>query len=289
MIDIKGRGVAITGAASGFGMGFAKRCAQMGAKLALADIEGPALEKVEAEIRAMGAEVFSMVIDTSKPEQMEAFAQKTFATYKDVGVFFNNAGVEVAGTIWEMSAKDWQWVYGVNVLGMAYGIRSFIPKMIAQDTEAIIINTSSLAGLVQGNISPIYFSGKHAVVAMTESLEIDLRDKKTKIKAYVFCPRFVKTNLHLSNRNRPVEFQNDPSEPYYQSEDYKQKQTLMTYAVQNGIELDEAMDMVFDALKKDKFYIHTVPSEPWPSVQERCAKVLENRRPGEVYIDPNTK
>jgi NADP-dependent 3-hydroxy acid dehydrogenase YdfG len=109
-------------------MAFAKLVAQMGAKLALADIEGLALEKVEAEIKATGAQVFSMVMDTSKPEQMEDFAQKAFAAYGDVGVFFNNAGVEVAGTIWEMSAKDWQWVYGVNVLGMAYGIRSFIPK-----------------------------------------------------------------------------------------------------------------------------------------------------------------
>lgn len=288
MIDLKGRGVAITGAASGFGMGFAKRCAAMGARLALADIEAPALQQVEADLKAMGAEVFSMVMDTSKPEQMEAFARKTFDAYQDVAVFFNNAGVEVAGTMWEMSVKDWQWVYGVNVLGMAYGIKYFIPPMIAQDREAIIINTSSLAGLVQGNISPIYFSGKHAVVAMTESLEIDLREKNTKIKAYVFCPRFVKTQLHLSGRNRPAELQNSPNDPYYQTEDYKQKQALMEYAVLNGIELEESMDLVFDALDKDRFYIHTVP-EVWPSVQQRCDKILQNRRPGDVVIDPNSK
>ncbi|MGS0764873.1 SDR family NAD(P)-dependent oxidoreductase [Syntrophomonas curvata] len=288
MINLNGRGVAITGAASGFGMGMAKRCAKMGAKLALADIDAPGLKTIETELKSEGAIVFSMVIDTAKPEQMESFAKKTFETYGDVGLFFNNAGVEIAGTTWELSAKDWQWVFGVNVLGMAYGIHSFIPRMIAEDKEALIINTSSLAGLVQGNISPIYFSGKHAVVAMTESLEIDLREKNTKIKSYVFCPRFVKTQLNTSGRNRPAELQNDPNDSYYQTADHKQKQAMMEYAVHNGIELEESIDMVFNALEQDKFYIHTAP-EPWPSVQERCDKIIENRRPGEVKIDPNTQ
>lgn len=278
MIDLKGRTVAITGAASGFGMQMARRCFALGAKLALADIDARGLAAVEKELKDKGAEVFSMVFDVAQYDKMEEFAQKTFDTYGDVGLFFNNAGVEISGTVWEVSMADWQWVFGVNVFGVIHGVKCFVPRMIAQDKEAIIINTASLAGLVQGASSPIYLSGKHAVVTMTEALDIQLRDRKTKVKAFVFTPGFVKTQLHTSGRNRPAALQNPPDAPYYQTDDYKQKQALMEYSVTNGIELDRSIDMVFEALEQDLFYIQTAP-EMKPAIEVRCKNILENKRP----------
>jgi PAS domain S-box-containing protein len=216
-------------------------------------------------------------VDVSKFEEMQAFADKTFSLYPDLALFFNNAGVEISGTIWELSMKDWEWVYGVNVFGIIHGLKAFVPKMLKQDKEAIIINTSSLAGLISGHNSPIYLTGKHAVVALTEALELQLQQVQSKIKAFVFCPAYVKTNLHKAERNRPAELANENSE-YYQSEDYKKKQGMMQYAVPNGMELDQAMDIVFEALEKDLFYIQTNP-EFLPRIEQRFNNIMQNKRP----------
>lgn len=277
MINLKGRAVAITGAASGFGKEMAVRCHKLGAKLALADINASALADFEKELKEMGADFFTFVLDVSKYEEMQAFAKKTFTTYADVGLFFNNAGVEISGSVWQVSINDWKWVYGVNVFGIVHGIKCFIPEMLKQEQESIIINTSSQAGLVSGHNSPLYLSSKHAVVTITEALELQLQEINSKVKAFVFCPAFVKTNLHKANSNRPAELQNSPDDPYYQTDDYRKKQGLMLFAVPHGIELDEAMDMVFDAIEKDLFYIRT--SSDNASIELRCKNILENRRP----------
>jgi NADP-dependent 3-hydroxy acid dehydrogenase YdfG len=277
MINFKGRAVAITGAASGFGREMAKRCHKLGAKLALADIDAQGLAAFEEELKEMGADFFTFVLDVSKYEDMQAFAAKTFATYSDVALFFNNAGVEISGSVWQVSMNDWKWVYGVNVFGIIHGIKCFIPEMLKQEQESIIINTSSQAGLVSGSNSPLYLSSKHAVVTITEALELQLQQIHSKVKAFVFCPAFVKTNLHQAGRHRPPELSNSPDNPYYQTDDYKQKQGLMNYAVPNGLEMGEAMDMVFDALEKDLFYIRT--STDNTSIEKRCKNILENKRP----------
>jgi NAD(P)-dependent dehydrogenase (short-subunit alcohol dehydrogenase family) len=277
MIEFKGRAVAITGAASGFGREMAMRCHALGAKLALADIDTAGLATLEEELKEMNADFFTAKVDVSKFEEMQAFADKTFSLYPDLALFFNNAGVEISGTIWELSMKDWEWVYGVNVFGIIHGLKAFVPKMLKQDKEAIIINTSSLAGLISGHNSPIYLTGKHAVVALTEALELQLQQVQSKIKAFVFCPAYVKTNLHKAERNRPAELANENSE-YYQSEDYKKKQGMMQYAVPNGMELDQAMDIVFEALEKDLFYIQTNP-EFLPRIEQRFNNIMQNKRP----------
>jgi len=277
MIDLNGRAVAITGAASGFGKEMAIRCHKMGAKLALADIDAEGLAAFEAELKEMGAVYFTSVMDVSKFEDMQAFAAKTFATYSDVGLFFNNAGVEISGSVWQVSMNDWKWVYGVNVFGIIHGIKCFIPEMLKQEKESIIINTSSQAGLVSGHNSPLYLSSKHAVVTITEALELQLQQIPSKIKAFVFCPAFVKTDLHHCGKHRPAELANDPDAPYYQTEDYKKKQGLMLYAVPHGIELDLAMDMLFDAIEKDQFYIRT--SHDNTSIWKRFRNIIENTRP----------
>jgi NADP-dependent 3-hydroxy acid dehydrogenase YdfG len=277
MINFKGRAVAITGAASGFGREMAKRCHKLGAKLALADIDAQGLAAFEEELKEMGADFFTFVLDVSKYEDMQAFAAKTFATYSDVALFFNNAGVEISGSVWQVSMNDWKWVYGVNVFGIIHGIKCFIPEMLKQEQESIIINTSSQAGLISGSNSPLYLSSKHAVVTITEALELQLQQIHSKVKAFVFCPAFVKTNLHQAGRHRPPELSNSSDDPYYQTEDYKKKQGLMLYAVPHGIELDEALDMVFDAVEKDQFYIRT--STDNTSIEKRFKNILENKRP----------
>src|SRR5512136_413811 len=165
----------ITGAASGIGRGLARRCAQEGMKVALADIEQAALAQTEIELRAMGAPVIGVVTDVSKARDVEGLAQKTLEAFGAVHLWCNNAGVGVIRSAWETTLADWEWVLGVNLWGVIHGVRVCVPIMLKQDTECHIVNTSSIAGLVVGpGSSGCYNVAKHGVVALSETLYYDL-------------------------------------------------------------------------------------------------------------------
>ena len=124
-------------------------------------------------------------------------------------IVFNNAGVGAGGLIWENSVADWEWVIGVNVMGVAHGMRVFTPMMLeaaARDPayEGHIVNTASMAGLINAPNMGVYNVSKHAVVAMSETLYQDLRLVTDQIGASVLCPFFVPTGITESQRNRPA-------------------------------------------------------------------------------------
>ncbi len=150
MREFKDKIAVITGAASGIGRGIAERCAQEGMKVVLADIEEAALRQTEKDFAAAGATVLALRTDVSKVNDIEALAQKTLDTFGAVHVLFNNAGVGVWPTVWECTLADWAWVLGVNLWGVIYGVRVFVPIMLKQDTECHIVNTASVAGLTAG-------------------------------------------------------------------------------------------------------------------------------------------
>lgn len=275
MSDYQGKVVVITGAANGIGRQLAKSCAAKGMKLALADIDAPNLASIEAELKAQGAEVLTAVFDVRSEEDMEAFAKKAFAAYGTVDYFFNNAGVAVVGNIWSMEMKDWKWGFECNVYGLVHGIKAFIPRMLEQDKEAHVINTASIAGMLISPNSPVYVSSKHAAVSLTEVLNLQLQMIGSKIKTHVYCPGFIVTDLHNSNRHRPPELVNDPSDPYYQTEDYLTKVKAMTDSVLGGIQVDEAIDMVWKALEEEKFFILTHPQYK-PIVEARMQSIMSS-------------
>ena len=151
MKELRNRVAVVTGGASGIGRGMAEAFADESMKLVLADVEQGALDKAVAELKGQGADVIGVVCDVSDAAQVEAAAQKTLEAYGAVHVLCNNAGVAGAsGThaTWESPLEDWEWGVGVNVWGVVYGIRSFIPIMIEQGDEGHIINTASMAGLM---------------------------------------------------------------------------------------------------------------------------------------------
>ena len=137
MKDFQGKVAVVTGAASGIGRALAGKSAQEGMKVVLADVEESALKQAEDELKASGAEVLAMRTDVSKAGEVEALAQQAFATYGAVHLLCNNAGVGAGTTVWGSSLADWQWVLGVNLWGVIYGIHYFVPRMLAQDSEAI--------------------------------------------------------------------------------------------------------------------------------------------------------
>ncbi|MBP9061669.1 MAG: SDR family oxidoreductase, partial [Rhodoferax sp.] len=206
--NFKGKTAVLTGAGSGFGLECARLGAQLGMNLVLADVQQDALDRAAAEMQAAGAQVLAFKLDVSQASQVDALGQAVLERFGAPHFVFNNAGVGAGGLIWENSAKDWEWVIGVNLMGVAHGMRVFTPMMLeaAKKDPAYqghIVNTASMAGLVNAPNMGIYGASKHAVVSMSETLYQDLRLVTDQISASVLCPYFVPTGISQSHRNRP--------------------------------------------------------------------------------------
>ena len=277
MKEFKDKVAVITGAASGIGRSIAERCAQEGMKVVLADIEEAALNQAENELKATGARVLSVRTDVSKPGDIELVAQKTLDTFGAVHLLFNNAGVGAGTTIWESTLADWQWVIGVNLWGVINGIRTFVPIMLAQDTECHIVNTASIAGLLSYHPVSAYQVTKHAIVALSEHLYYSLAQKKAKIKTSVLCPGWVKTRILDAGRNRPAELQNEPVNVSMKPEE----QAVMLFfsqEVEAGMPPIQVADYVFNAIINEQFYILTHP-DFIPEIQKRMDNILNLHNP----------
>src|SRR5205823_9728541 len=120
-----------------------------------------------------------VLTDVSKPAEVEALAEKTIERFGGVHLLCNNAGVAWGGPVWQTSQADWEWVMGANLWGVIHGIRAFVPRMLAQETESHVVNTASVAGLVPGQ--GVYGVTKHAVVALSEAPYFDLAAKAAKV------------------------------------------------------------------------------------------------------------
>jgi NAD(P)-dependent dehydrogenase (short-subunit alcohol dehydrogenase family) len=210
MKTFKGRTAVITGAASGFGLECSRIAAREGMKVAMADVQADALERAAAEIRGLGAEVLPFRLDVSQAHEVDALGEAVMQRFGAPHFVFNNAGVGAGGLIWEHSAHDWAWVLGVNVMGVAHGVRVFTPLMLAADKadpayEGHIVNTASMAGLLNPPNMGAYNVSKHAVVSLSETLYQDLALVSEQVTASVLCPYFVPTAIHKSHRNRPAD------------------------------------------------------------------------------------
>ena len=128
--NFKGKTAVLTGAGSGFGLECARLGAQLGMNLVLADVQQDALDRAAAEMQAAGAQVLTFTLDVSQASQVDALGQAVLKRFGAPHFVFNNAGVAAGGLIWENSAKDWEWVIGVNLMGVAHGMRVFTPMML---------------------------------------------------------------------------------------------------------------------------------------------------------------
>lgn len=248
----------ITGAASGIGRAIAEKFAHEGMKVVISDIEKETLSHTEEELKQMGYDVIAVPADVSKIDDVKALAHKAIDNYGVVHFLVNNTGVGFAGksstTIWESPLSDWQWILGVNLWGVIHGVHVFTPIMLEQNIECYIINTCSIAGIIppqQG--ANIYSISKHAVVALSESLQSDIALFSTKIKVLALCPGFISTKITESDRNRPKEL-NDTKTTNPELE-----QTIKAYQqiIANGTSPKIVAEKLFQALQGEKFYIPT--------------------------------
>ena len=281
--DFRNKTAILTGAGSGFGLECARIGAKLGMNLVLADVQQDALDRAVAEMQAAGAQVLGMRVDVSKADQVEALGVATLARFGAPHLVFNNAGVGSGGLIWENSLQDWEWVIGVNLMGVAHGIRVFTPMMLAaaeKDAafQGHIVNTASMAGLLNAPNMGIYNVSKHAVVSMSETLYQDLALVTDQISASVLCPFFVPTGISESHRNRPAGMQ--ASRP---TRSQLISQAMSDKAVSSGkVSAAEVAQKVFDAVAANQFYIYSHPKSIG-SVQVRMEDVLLSRNPTDPF------
>ena len=283
--DFKGKTAVLTGAGSGFGLECARMGAKLGMNLVLADVQQDALDKAVVEIQAAGAPVLAMRVDVSKADQVEALGAATLVRFGAPHFVFNNAGVGAGGLIWENTLKDWEWVIGVNLMGVAHGVRVFTPMMLAAAKadpayQGHIVNTASMAGLLNAPNMGIYNVSKHAVVSMSETLYQDLALVTDQISASVLCPFFVPTGISQSHRNRPAELTAAEDKP---TQSQLIGQAMSDKAVGSGkVTAAEVAQKVFDAIAANQFYIYSHP-KAIGSVQTRLEDVLQARNPTDPF------
>ena len=282
--DFKNKTAVLTGAGSGFGLECARIGAKLGMNLVLADVQQDALDKTVAEMQAAGAQVLAMRVDVSKADQMQAFADAAFQRFGAPHFVFNNAGVGAGGLVWENSLKDWEWVMGVNVMGVVHGVHFFTPMMLAAAKadpayQGHIVNTASMAGLLNAPNMGIYNVSKHAVVALSETLYQDLALVTDQVSASVLCPFFVPTGISQSHRNRPDELkaQDKPTQSQLIG------QAMSDKAVGSGkVTAAQVAQMVFDAIAANQFYVYSHP-KAIGSVQTRMEDVMLARNPTDPF------
>jgi NAD(P)-dependent dehydrogenase (short-subunit alcohol dehydrogenase family) len=290
MNHFQGRTAVITGAASGFGLETSRIAAREGMNVVMADVQADALERAAAEIRGIavsGAEVLPFRLDVSQAHEVEALGEATFALLGTPHFVFNNAGVGVGGLIWEHSAADWAWALGVNVMGVAHGVRVFTPRMLAAaradpSYEGHIVNTASMAGLLNPPNMGAYNVSKHAVVSLSETLYHDLSLVTDQVSASVLCPYFVPTGIHQSARNRPPAALEADAQP---TRSQRIAQAMINRAVGSGkVSAADVAALVFDGLRDRRFYIYSHP-KAIRSVQTRMEDILLARNPTDPFAD----
>jgi NAD(P)-dependent dehydrogenase (short-subunit alcohol dehydrogenase family) len=284
MKTFKGRTAVITGAGSGFGLEASRIAAGLGMNIVMADVQQDALDRAAAEIGTLGATVLPFRLDVAKAEQVEALGAATQARFGAPHFVFNNAGVGAGGLIWETTLKDWEWVVGVNLMGVAHGIRVFTPMMLAAASadpsyEGHITNTASMAGLLNAPNMGVYNATKSAVVAMSETLYQDLRLVTEQISASVLCPFFVPTGITQSDRNRPAEMRDDRKPTKSQLIG----RAMSDKAVSSGkVSAAQVAQFVFDAIAERRFYVYSHPKS-LGSVQVRLEDIMTPRNPTDPF------
>ena len=283
--DFKNKTAVLTGAGSGFGLECARIGAKLGMNLVLVDVQQDALDAAAHELASTGAQVESFRLDVSNAGQMEAMGQAVLQRFGAPHLVFNNAGVGSGGLIWENSLADWEWVLGVNVMGVVHGVRIFTPMMLAaakSDSawQGHIVNTASMAGLLNPPNMGVYNVSKHAVVSLSETLYQDLSLVTDQISASVLCPFFVATGIGQSQRNRPADLAEEKL-----TKSQLVGKAMTGKAVDSGkVTAASVAQLVFDAVANNQFYIYSHP-KAIKSVQTRMEDILQARNPTDPFAD----
>lgn len=253
MQDLKGKTAIVTGAASGIGLGIAKALAGAGMNLVLADIQPGPLDAARRDIEALGTRAIAVRVDVSDAESVAAAGRAAEQAFGKLHVAVNNAGVAMHGTrVEDVGVNEWNWVIGVNVLGVINGIRTFVPMIRRHGEGGHVVNTASISGFFirRGRNQGAYSMTKYAVVALSEALEQEVEDAG--IGVSVLCPGAVDTRIFASAATRPERFGGAYTRP---------QQEAMRGAMGRGIAPEAAGQRVLQAIQQNEFYLLTHAGE----------------------------
>ncbi len=275
MDDLRGKVAVITGGASGIGRALAERFAAEGMKLVLADIDEVTLRGTEVQLAEGGAEVLSVLCDTSLEAEVQALADAALSRFGAAHVLCNNAGVIGKGDAWRSPMSVWEWVVGINLYGVIHGIRAFLPIMEDQG-EGHIVNTASMAGLVAVPGAAPYNVTKTGVVALSEGLHLELKATGSPVRVSALCPGFVRTNLARGQKWQD-RLGTDPGAA--QTPMAQLMDAALTQGIDEGIDAVDVASAVVDAIRAEQFWILTHTDMRQLPV-ERMERAARQENPG---------
>lgn len=252
-LSLSGRAAIVTGAASGIGLALARMLAARGVDLALADIDARGLDAVHAELAGSGRRVVSQVLDITDAEAVRAAAAKFDAALGPIHLLFNNAGIDMSGTLDSLTLEDWRRVFEVNVFGVVHGLLHFLPLLRRHGERAHVVNTASGAGFWVNRDIPMgaYAATKYAVVAISEALEQELAESLVGVS--LLCPGPVATAI---------------------AERSPKASSQLRASLAAGASPEAVAALVLDAISRDQFFIFT-PSRMADAVRQRAERILD--------------
>ncbi len=281
MKDFNGKLAVVTGGASGVGFAIGEALAKQGAKVVLTDIEQDSLENSSALLTNQSLDVFCKVADVSNVDSMQELADWCQEEHGPVHLLFNNAGVAPAELlpIWETKPNDWQWAYGVNVMGVLHGIQAFVPGMLSHGEDSRIINTCSGNGaFINLPSTPIYTSSKASVSSITEVLKLQLEQADANVKVSILFPgpHTVRTKLFSAERNRPEELARDPNAPKHPISSVEDMLEMMSSM---GIEMEttepeEVASFCLSQIQEGNYWINPVNDKSEQAFKDRVESII---------------
>jgi NAD(P)-dependent dehydrogenase (short-subunit alcohol dehydrogenase family) len=266
MQNLRGKTAFVTGGASGIGLALGQAFAQAGMRVMLADIETDALALAVKQMRGFESDVRGVACDVSDPEAVEYAAKETYASFGNVHVVCNNAGVAGGSGIDDISLDTWRWVLDVNVMGVLHGVRTFLPHIRSHGEGGHFVNTASMARL---NTSP-YSASKFAVVNISEGLAKQIAPLG--IGVTIVCPGFVRTRISGSARNRQQRFGKLHIDPASPAGKHVARQAELAQA---GIDPADVAAQTLRAIKENELYVFTHAGREWrDELSERFDRVL---------------
>ena len=272
--ELDGRVAVVTGAGSGIGRAMVAHFAELGMKVAAADIDTSAAE--ESVARA-GGTATAHGVDVADERAVGALADAVYDRWGGVHLLCNNAGVFQAGLSWTRSRADWQWALDVNLFGIINGINAFVPRMLDGGEPGHVVNTSSVAGFVAAPMSGPYNVSKVAAFSVTECLAHDLAVTGAVIGASVLCPSAIRTGIAHTDRVRP-------GGPTDEGGDASAVRTALAGMTDAGIEPEEVPPIVVAGVRAGDFLIATKPSYR-EQLTTRFDALVERRLPPTPVVD----
>ncbi|SBS70405.1 Short-chain dehydrogenase/reductase SDR [uncultured Mycobacterium sp.] len=267
--DAFAAGVAvITGAGAGIGAGIARHASRLGMTVVLADVDAAAVAALREELTTAGGSAIDAVCDVRDAAAVQALADDIYRDLGDVRLLVNNAGIEQFGYVWDTPVANWQRVLDINVSGVFHGIRAFLPKMMTTSAPAWVWNLSSIGGVAVVPLQAPYIVSKHAVLALTECLHLEVQSAghDHHIHVQAVLPGAVVSNIFESAGG-------------VQSGDTgaaEAQRTAMLDIKAAAMDPLAAAETVFEQAAEGRFYLLTQPEYVGSAMAER-ARVLASQ------------